>query len=433
MEALRYQIHLDSPSLPLVPQQAALTRRRSVDDHVQYGYRKPLGMYHSSVEVFPDGTHRHVLGRPLSESSTILDGLFQAFKRWLTPRHRGEEKEPLIPDARNAASGNDSVATLTKKYGRCTDILHYGSSCTVRLYAKKVALPLPSTSSSCSPARSTAAFSSTVGDSASRQQLFVLKVFRRPSVVNVADTHEIEQYISTHIHHPNLLKTRDVLHNDRGDLCFVMDYCSGGDLHALLLVSGRLGSLEADCFFKQLMRAIAYLHNEQGIAHRDIKPENILLTHDGTVKLGDFGTAQYVCDTDGIHAKLMIPGQAVPGKMSHRGSLPRDCTTRASASPNKNRRGQLCGTVPYLAPEQFPGSACYRDGTEEPEHDHAFSGDIWAAGMVYMAMRTGRLLWRIAREEADGRYGDYLRGRRDRDGYLPIERLGKVSTEQVNE
>ncbi|KAN0060429.1 hypothetical protein ACQY0O_007759 [Thecaphora frezii] len=42
---------------------------------------------------------------------------------------------------------------------------------------------------------------------------------------------------------------------------------------------------------RQLLGALAYLHNEQRIAHRDIKPDNLLLARDGTLKLIDFGTA----------------------------------------------------------------------------------------------------------------------------------------------
>lgn len=42
---------------------------------------------------------------------------------------------------------------------------------------------------------------------------------------------------------------------------------------------------------KQILEALNYSHTKN-IAHRDLKDENILVTHDGTVKIIDFGLAK---------------------------------------------------------------------------------------------------------------------------------------------
>jgi maternal embryonic leucine zipper kinase len=50
----------------------------------------------------------------------------------------------------------------------------------------------------------------------------------------------------------------------------------------------RLGEEEARIFFRQIVSAVAYIHN-QGYAHRDLKPENLLLDEEQNLKLIDFG------------------------------------------------------------------------------------------------------------------------------------------------
>lgn len=78
-------------------------------------------------------------------------------------------------------------------------------------------------------------------------------------------------------------------------LCFVMEYCGGGDLFGKLLHS--MGAQEAPfnprtvkAMLVDLLRGLDAIHSA-GITHRDLKLENVLLGDDGRLKITDFGLA----------------------------------------------------------------------------------------------------------------------------------------------
>ena len=93
------------------------------------------------------------------------------------------------------------------------------------------------------------------------------------------------------VSHPNIVATLDLFQDAKGDYCEVMEYCAGGDLFTLIIASGKLEYMEADCFFKQLIKGVVYMH-DVGVCHRDLKPENLLLTSNGILKITDFGNSE---------------------------------------------------------------------------------------------------------------------------------------------
>jgi protein-serine/threonine kinase len=218
------------------------------------------------------------------------------------------------------------------------------------------------------------------------EQLYAVKEFRkRPQedAKKYSKRLNSEFCISSSLRHPNVIHTLDLLEDSKGDFCEVMEYCAGGDLYSLVLANGKLDSPEADCFFAQLMRGVEYIH-EMGVAHRDLKPENLLLTTRGALKITDFGNGECF---------------------------------RMAWETEPHMTAGLCGSAPYIAPEE------YTDKEFDPR-----AVDVWACGVIYMAMRTGRHLWRVAKKDEDEFYDAYIRGRKSEEGYAPIETLRRVST-----
>ena len=66
--------------------------------------------------------------------------------------------------------------------------------------------------------------------------------------------------------------------------------------------------IEARYYLKQFVNTMVEVHR-LGIVHRDIKTENVMITHDGEVKIIDFGTAK-----DTQHPEVEVPGNSMRKK-----------------------------------------------------------------------------------------------------------------------
>jgi len=98
------------------------------------------------------------------------------------------------------------------------------------------------------------------------------------------------------ISHPNILKLLEVvLGPSPADIYLVLPFLPH-DLKALqqTMPEPFLPS-EVKTLMIQISSALAYLHNHW-ILHRDLKTSNILLAHDGTIRIADFGMARPYSD-----------------------------------------------------------------------------------------------------------------------------------------
>lgn len=93
--------------------------------------------------------------------------------------------------------------------------------------------------------------------------------------------------------HPNIVPIHDV--GQTGDVGFiVMELMAGGTLESRM----RDPSVDRGKHLRSLAQVASALDYAagMGVVHRDIKPANVLLTADGTAKLGDFGIARIVSE-----------------------------------------------------------------------------------------------------------------------------------------
>ncbi|CAI2738046.1 unnamed protein product, partial [Dicrocoelium dendriticum] len=92
--------------------------------------------------------------------------------------------------------------------------------------------------------------------------------------------------------HENIVTVREVVVGSNMDKIYlVMDHVEH-DLKSLMeIMNGPFSVGEVKCLLLQLLRAVRHLH-DNWILHRDLKTSNLLLSHQGILKVGDFGLAR---------------------------------------------------------------------------------------------------------------------------------------------
>jgi serine/threonine protein kinase len=155
---------------------------------------------------------------------------------------------------------------------------------------------------------------------------------------------------------PHICALYDVGHED-GRAYLVMEYCEGATL-ADRVGTGKLPLEQVLRFGIQIAEALEKAHRS-GVIHRDVKPSNIMITKSG-VKLLDFGLAA---------------GQFITGD-----GRPDDNTAH-----QVTRRGQILGTLTYMAPEVLRGSPAEASVGPEAGRERGQSFDS-ARGMKFEAL-----------------------------------------------
>jgi eukaryotic-like serine/threonine-protein kinase len=144
------------------------------------------------------------------------------------------------------------------------------------------------------------------------------------------------------LHHPNIVQIYEV-GEEQGRPFFSLEFVDGTSLDQK--ANGTpLPPTEAAVLSQKLAEAMEYAH-QNNIIHRDLKPANVLLTQDGTPKIGDFGLAKRIDEDAG-----------------------------------QTRTGTVLGTPSYMAPEQAEGRL----------KDVGPLSDQYSLGAILYELLTGR-------------------------------------------
>ena len=148
--------------------------------------------------------------------------------------------------------------------------------------------------------------------------------------------------------HPNVVQVFDFgLDEDTGRNFIVMEHVDGQSCAEILRDQGARPPDESVSILTQACKGLDYAHRN-GVVHRDVKPGNLLRSHEGVVKLADFGIAKAAEDSE---------------------------ITKA---------GSVLGTAAYLSPEQARGEKA------------GPPADLYALGVVSYQLLTGRLPYEAA-------------------------------------
>jgi serine/threonine protein kinase/Tol biopolymer transport system component len=162
-----------------------------------------------------------------------------------------------------------------------------------------------------------------------------------------------EAQVLASLNHTNIASIYD-LGESGGVSALVMELVEGPTL-AERIKEGAIPIEEALPIAKQIAEALEYAH-EHGIIHRDLKPANIKLTHDGKVKVLDFGLAKPLPDDASAH----------------------NISNSPTLSMAATKAGIILGTAAYMSPEQARGKTLDK------------RTDIWAFGVMLYEMLTGQ-------------------------------------------
>ena len=164
---------------------------------------------------------------------------------------------------------------------------------------------------------------------------------------------ELEARSASALNHPNIVTIHDI--GQEGATHYIaMEFVEGTTLRRVM-DAGPLLAGQAIAYAEQIVSGLAKAH-DAGIAHRDLKPDNLMITHDGLVKVLDFGLVKLSAATSDSAVHIVD----------------------TKSETEYTAYGTTLGTVGYMSPEQAKGAR------SDPRSDQ------FALGAILYEMFAGR-------------------------------------------
>ena len=145
----------------------------------------------------------------------------------------------------------------------------------------------------------------------------------------------------------NIIEVFDIL-TTKNNTYIITELCDGGDLSRMISSRRGLPEQEAVDMLKQIVDGYEEISNNR-IIHRDLKPANILLK-ENKIKIADFGFAM-------------------------------------KASDSRKYSSYNVGSPIYMPPEALN------------DNKYSYKSDIWAIGVIFYELLTGRTPWKAKTEK----------------------------------
>ncbi len=204
------------------------------------------------------------------------------------------------------------------------------------------------------------------------------------------------------IRHANVVTLFDIVEQD-GDDILVMELVEGRTLSDVIRRDGPPAVEVALRWIEGIADALVAAH-ARGILHRDIKAANVMITHDGGVKVLDFGLAKLRDSGPRISGG---PVRIPDGKIALDETMPsapystgHEPTLAPGLDPvsYQTHVGSLLGTPIYMAPEQLAGAT--PDERSEVFSVGVVAYELLAGKPPYTATAMDELFRQIATREA---------------------------------
>lgn len=214
------------------------------------------------------------------------------------------------------------------------------------------------------------------------QKLYAMKVLTKEEMIlrNKVKRVMTEREILATANHPFIV-TMYASFQTPDRLCFVMEYCAGGEFFRVLQrqPKKRLKEDAVRFYAAEVILALEYLHH-MGFIYRDLKPENILMRENGHIALTDFDLSKQA------HA---VSPRVVQQQLSFSDKIRKSLSMRRNNSSLNNleivnsepvlpyQTNSFVGTEEYIAPEVVNGVG------------QSSAVDWWTLGILIYEMLTG--------------------------------------------